>query len=164
MSDSSPAPTLLDRGFQLAYICAYQLMRVYWRARRPLSHGALVAIWCGGEVLLVRNSYVRYYSAPGGYVNRDEDGRQAALRELREEVGVVAAPEQLQLALDVTHDWEGKRDHVQIFHLQLAERPQIRIDQREVVSAAWFSPERVRTLNVFPPLAQAIAEHAAAAA
>jgi ADP-ribose pyrophosphatase YjhB (NUDIX family) len=133
-------------------------MRTYWKLRRPVTNGALVAIWSDGEVLLVRNSYVSYYSAPGGYVHPDETGRDAALRELAEEVGVFVRPEQLELALDVTHDWEGKRDHVQIYNLSVSERPQVRIDQREVIEASWFRPEQVAGMNVFPPLAQAIAQ------
>jgi ADP-ribose pyrophosphatase YjhB (NUDIX family) len=152
-----PGPTLVDRAFQLGYWGAYRLMRSYWKLRRPTTHGALVAIWSEGEVLLVRNSYVPYYSAPGGYLNSNESGRDAALRELAEEVGVFVRPEQLHLAVDVTHDWEGKRDHVQIFNLSVGTRPHVRIDRREVIDASWFRPEQVAAMNVFPPLAQAIA-------
>ena len=109
--------------------------------RRPATHGALVTLWCHDQVLLVRNSYVPYYSAPGGYLQRRESARQAALRELREEVGIVAGPEQLTQVLELTHDWEGRRDHVVIFALELAERPLVQVDYREVVEAFWFEPE-----------------------
>jgi hypothetical protein len=60
------------------------------------------------------------------------------------------------LALDLTHDWEGKRDHVRIYHLDLAQRPRLRIDHREVVQATWYRPERAIELNVFPPLKRVI--------
>jgi 8-oxo-dGTP diphosphatase len=156
--------TLVDRVYQLGYQVAYKLMRSYWRLRRPTTKGALVAIWSGGEVLLVRNSYVPYYSAPGGYVRPSEDAREAALRELCEEVGVRVRPEELELALDVTHEWEGKLDHVQIFNLQVAERPAVQIDNREVVEATWFSPQQVLSLqHVFPPLRRVIAARASGA-
>jgi ADP-ribose pyrophosphatase YjhB (NUDIX family) len=150
--------TLLDRAFQAAYWGAYRLMRWYWKLRRPATNGALVAIWSGGEVLLVKNSYVPYYSAPGGYVRPDESGRDAALRELAEEVGVFVRPEQLELAADVTHEWEGKLDHVQIFNLMVGERPVVRIDHREVIEASWVRPEQAAQLNVFPPLKKVIAQ------
>jgi 8-oxo-dGTP pyrophosphatase MutT (NUDIX family) len=152
-------PTPLDRAFQLSYALAYRLMRTYWRVKHPVTHGALVAIWNQGEVLLVRNSYVPYYSAPGGYVRRHEEARTAAVRELREEVGIQVAPEQLTLALEVTHAWEYKQDHVQIFELSIGERPRVRVDHREVVEAAWFSRERALSLNVFPPLKSVIERH-----
>jgi 8-oxo-dGTP diphosphatase len=156
--------TLVDRAYQLGYRAAYQVMRTYWRLRKPTTNGALVAIWSRGEVLLVRNSYIPYYSAPGGYVRPSESGRDAVLRELVEEVGVTARPEELELALDVTHEWEGKHDHVQIFNLQLSERPALRIDHREVVEASWFSPERALQLeHVFPPLRRVIESSIAAA-
>jgi len=133
-------------------------MRVYWKVRHPTTHGALVAIWQGGEVLLVKNSYVPYYSAPGGYVRANESGRDAARRELLEEVGVSVTADRLEPVIDETHDWEGKRDHVEIFAVELTERPDVAIDNREVVSASWLSPERAMELDVFPPLRRAIAK------
>ncbi|MET0389619.1 MAG: NUDIX hydrolase [Polyangiales bacterium] len=151
-------PTPLDRAFQLSYTLAYRLMRTYWRVKHPTTHGALVAIWNEGEVLLVRNSYVPYYSAPGGYVQRNEEASHAAARELSEEVGIHIVPDQLSLALELTHPWEYKQDHVKIFELTLPVRPTIRVDHREVVEAAWFSPQRAVALNVFPPLKRVIAQ------
>jgi 8-oxo-dGTP pyrophosphatase MutT (NUDIX family) len=154
-------PTLLDRAYQLGYTVAYRLVREYWRVRRPVTHGALVALWNRGKVLLIRNSYVPYYSSPGGYVQRGEDAINAAARELREEVGISVPSERLALALEVTHEWEHKHDHVQIFELELPERPIIHVDHREVIDAAWFTPEQAATLQVFPPLAQVIAKRRA---
>jgi 8-oxo-dGTP diphosphatase len=153
---AADGPTLVDRAFQLAYVCAYRMMRVYWTVRRPTTNGALVTIWNRGEVLLVRNSYVNYYTLPGGYLRRGETSREAALRELREEVGVSAQSGDLKLLVDETHAWEGKQDHVSIFALELDERPEIRVDHREVIDAAWFSPERALELELFPPLRRAI--------
>jgi ADP-ribose pyrophosphatase YjhB (NUDIX family) len=155
MSDRSQ-PTLVDRGFQLAYVCAYRAMRTYWKVRRPTTHGTLVTLWNEGEVLLVRNSYVPYYSLPGGYLRRGENAKQAVVRELMEEVGVIADPEKLELVLDRTHEWEGKHDHVQIFSLDLPSRPRIEVDHREVLEASWWQPERALALDLFPPLREVI--------
>jgi 8-oxo-dGTP diphosphatase len=141
-----------DRLFQLAYICAYQMMRVYWRIRRPERHGALVALWHQGRVLLIRNSYVRYYSLPGGYVRAGETGRQAAARELREEVAINVEPEALVSGLDLHHDWEGKRERVEIFDLEVTSEPNFKIDNREVIGASWFTPEEALKRNLFPGL------------
>lgn len=155
-------PTPVDRAFQLGYALAYRMMRTYWRFKHPVTHGAVVAIWNHGEVLLVRNSYVPFYSAPGGYLQRREDGRAAAVRELTEEIALRVEPEQLTLALDVTTEWEYKRDHVQIFELELPERPSVRVDHREVVAAEWFTPERAAGLFIFPPLQTVIERRRAA--
>jgi 8-oxo-dGTP diphosphatase len=153
-------PTLADLAFQLGYMGAYRLMRAYWHLRRPTTHGALVALWCRGEVLLVRQSYLPYYSAPGGYLQRGEAARDAARRELREELSLEIDVNKLSLALETTHEWEGKHDHVAIFSMDLLERPNISLDYREVVEAYWFRPEQVRELDVFPPLKQAIVQRA----
>jgi 8-oxo-dGTP diphosphatase len=145
-------PTLVDRGFQIAYAGAYRIMRAYWKLRHPVTHGALVALWNRGELLLVSNSYVPYYCLPGGYVRRGESGRDAAIRELSEEVGVAAKGEELTLALAERHEWEGKDDYVEIFSLDLPTRPEVRVDHREVVDASWFSPARALSLDLFPPV------------
>jgi 8-oxo-dGTP diphosphatase len=127
-------------------------MRTYWAVRRPSTHGALVVLWHDGEVLLVQNSYVRYRSLPGGYVARHETGREAAVRELSEEIGITAHVDQLEKVFDEVKDWEGKRDHVEIFALELDLRPDIQIDYREVVEAGWFTPQRALELDLFPPI------------
>lgn len=142
--------------FQLGYRTAYRLMRTYWMVRHPITHGTQVALWNAGEVLLVRNSYLAYYSAPGGYVRRHEQARDAAARELAEEVGIQVAPDRLRLDLEVTHEWEYRRDHCSVFSLELAERPAIHVDHREVVEANWFAPARAVALDVFPPLKKVI--------
>ena len=155
-SFAADGPTLVDRAFQLAYVCAYRMMRVYWAVRRPTTNGALVTVWNRGEVLLVRNSYVNYHTLPGGYLRRGETSRQAALRELREEVGVAANSDDLTLLIDETHDWEGKHDHVSIFAVELPDRPAIKVDHREVVAAEWYAPDQALKLELFPPLRRAI--------
>lgn len=154
--NASEAPAreanLLDRSFQLAYKVAYRMMRVYWGVRRPATHGALVTLWNQGELLLIQNSYVTYRSLPGGYVGRYETGAEAAVRELREEIGVTARTEQLEKVYDEVKDWEGKRDHVEVFKLELSTRPVVRIDHREVIEAGWYTPARALELDLFPPI------------
>jgi ADP-ribose pyrophosphatase YjhB (NUDIX family) len=132
------------------------MMRTYWKLRHPTKHGSLVAVWAGGEVLLVRNSYVPYYCLPGGYVRGSETARQAAMRELAEEVGLTVRDDELELVLEETNDWEGKRDHVHIFELNVMARPQVKVDHREVVDGSWWTPDRALSLDLFPPVRRAI--------
>lgn len=153
---SSADPSLVDRSYQLAYKTAYKMMRMYWAVRRPQTHGALVTLWNAGEVLLVQNSYVPYRCIPGGYVAAGETGRQAAVRELMEEVKVRVEADKLVPVFDEVNDWEGKRDHVEIFSLELATRPEIVVDKREVIDAGWFSRERALEMELFPPLRRVI--------
>jgi 8-oxo-dGTP pyrophosphatase MutT (NUDIX family) len=51
---------------------------------------ALVALWCGGKVMLVFDRYRGEWELPGGTIEDRETPRQAAVRELVEETGQVA--------------------------------------------------------------------------
>ena len=157
---STAKPTVMDHAFRVAYTCAYRGMRVYWQLAHPETQGALVTLWNRGEVLLVRNSYVPYYSLPGGYIRRGEAPVDAAIRELTEEIGVSAKAEDLALVFDRMQPWEGKRDHVRIFSLDVATRPEVRVDNREVIEASWWLPERALGLNLFPPVRTLLEERA----
>lgn len=150
---------MIDTAYQLAYKTAYRMMRVYWAVRRPDTHGALVAIWNEGRILLVKNSYVPYHSLPGGYVKASETAKQAALRELKEEIGLEGVSEdQLRPAVDIVHQWEGKTDHVEIFQLDLDTAPTVAVDNREVVDAGFYSPKDALEMWLFPPIARHIRE------
>jgi 8-oxo-dGTP diphosphatase len=148
-----------DRLLRLGYRGAFQALRLYWGLVHPETHGALVALWHRGEVLLVQNSYLAFRSLPGGSIKRGESARAAAVRELREEVGIDARPEDLVQVVDVRHAWIGKLDHVEIFELVVAERPRVAIDQREVVAADFCRPAVALSLALFPPVRMAIERH-----
>jgi 8-oxo-dGTP diphosphatase len=153
---------VIDLFYRVAYRSAYKMMRVYWAVRHPQAHGALVAIWHDGKILLVQNSYVPYRSLPGGYVRPNETGRDAALRELREETGLRAKPEELLPVIDEHHEWEGKREHIEIFDLDAASPPHVDVDHREVIDAAFFAPEDALRLPLFPPIRRVIERRVAA--
>ena len=76
----------------------------------------------------------------------------------------VATEGALEKVFDEVKLWEGKRDHVEIFTLELSRKPEIRIDYREVIAAGWFSPEQALTLNLFPPIRTIIQARQAAKA
>lgn len=153
--------TRLDRLIQLAHRGAYQVMRANWALRHPFTHGVLVAVWHEGRLLLVRNSYVDYYSLPGGYVRSGETGLQAAVRELDEELGLGVEPSELTLALSEDHLWEGKRERIEIFEFLAEDAIHVEPDNREVIDADFFEPERALGLDLFPPIRTVIQRHLA---
>jgi 8-oxo-dGTP diphosphatase len=148
---------MIDLCFRTLYRCAYRAMRVYWALVHPRMHGALVAIWHGGEVLVVRTSYAPYHQFPGGYLRRGETAAQAASRELREELALEVDPAALVRVADVQHVWDGKHDHVEIFELRPAARPALRVDRREVVEARFLAPAAALRLTLLPPVREVIA-------
>lgn len=111
-----------------------------WRlVARPQTYGALVAIWWDGQLLLVESSYRRSWSLPGGGIERGETARQAAVRELGEELDLAVAPEQLGDPWSITERSARGRNTVTIFGLELVEQPAIQIDGLELVACHWLS-------------------------
>jgi 8-oxo-dGTP pyrophosphatase MutT (NUDIX family) len=132
-----------DALWRTGYRIGFVLARLSWWLRRPVHHGALVAVWHGGRVLAVRQSYRLELNFPGGGIRAGETAVAAASRELGEEVGLAVVPEALTPAWEQVADWDYRRDHVRIFELVLAEPPTLRLDRREVVAATFLSPEQL---------------------
>lgn len=143
---------LVDLPIRTVYRVAHLGLRTWWLVRRPHTHGALVAVWNEGELLLIRSSYRKAHSLPGGYVKRGEDARLAAARELREETSLDVVPSRL------THTWHGARpfesrtDELDIFELEVDARPIVPVNNREIVWAGWRSAAQAREMNVVPHL------------
>jgi 8-oxo-dGTP pyrophosphatase MutT (NUDIX family) len=108
---------------------------------RPRLRGAAVAVWHEGRLLVLRNSYRRLLSLPAGGLRRGEDPREAARRELREEVGIEAPAAALRYAREIVWRVAHAEDRVHLFELHLDEAPSVRVDGREVVWAGFLAPE-----------------------
>lgn len=121
------------------FAIARALMRTYWRLTRPLTAGARVmVIDDADQVLLVRHTYMPGWFLPGGGVERGETMRQAAERELREEVGVLAS-EPLSFFGLYANFKEFKSDHVALYVLRAYEvqpRP-----NREIAEFGFFGAD-----------------------
>ncbi len=158
MSDPPASASTLDEvvdfGFRTAYRVAHRLLRAYWKVRKPSTHGALIAVWHEGRLLLVKNSYRQQYSLPGGYVQVGESPVAAAQRELREEVNLRVPLEQLREVYSNVHPFENRRDRVTIVEIEVDEPPQIAVDNREVVWAGFQTPEQVLARSIVPHLAE----------
>ncbi len=106
------------------------LKRAMLRAAKPFIHAVyrqtrgmtlgtrtLVLKEAAGEVLLVRHYYAPGWLLPGGGVERGEALVDAAMRELREEAGVVAEEEPVLHAIFL-NDAQFPGDHVACFVLR----------------------------------------------
>ena len=86
------------------------ILKLNWFVRRPRTFGAhALAFTPEGKVILVRLRYAPGWRLPGGGRGEDEDPRQAVLRELREEIGLVSHGEVL-LAGELEDAADHKRD------------------------------------------------------
>ena len=149
--DSDPG-SILDLGIRTAFKVAHRMLRTWWFVRRPHTRGALVAVWHDGKILLVKNSYRRQYTLPGGYIRSSETPSEAGARELAEEVGIQVRPDDVPVVYRGVHPFEFRRDEVSIVELEVSEPPQIAVDKREVVWAGFERPEDVLRRPVIPHL------------
>lgn len=140
----SRANTRCDALWRQFYRLAYLILRCFWFLFRPKGRGTLVAIWHRGRLLLIRNGYRRGYCLPGGGRNSGESARRAAVREIKEELGLRLYPNQLRYCGTVVSDRDHLRDHCAYFEVNLQERPGIDIDAREVVAARFAAPDEWR--------------------
>ncbi len=155
LSGGRPLRAIMDRFWRLAYRVGFRAARLWWRLRRPAHDGAVVAVWLGGRILAVQQSYRSNLSWPGGGIRRGEEPREAARRELREELGLEVAPDDLVLARDVVVEWDFRREHVRVFELRLRAEPVLRIDNREIVAARFVEPRALLAEAVLPPFIRA---------
>lgn len=114
----------------------YPLLRLYWRVLRPDIIGVRCLVEHEGRVLLIRNSYGRMkWDLPGGGVRRGERPEEAALREVREEVGITLS--RLRPLGQYTGTEYYERDTVVCYYAR-AESPELKPRRAEVYEAAWF--------------------------
>lgn len=129
-----------DRFYRAGYWFAFRALRAWWFVLRPRHQGALVAVWVGDRVLVLRQSYRVHLNLPGGSIRSGESALSAARRELQEEVGLDLPPDALSAAWVGEAFWDYRRDHVTIFEAHLDALPPLCPDGREVVEARLIHP------------------------
>ncbi|MCP5373088.1 MAG: NUDIX domain-containing protein [Hyphomicrobiales bacterium] len=133
--------TLVDRAWRLALRAAYPLLVWFEDRTGRRQPAAVVAVWHGGRLLVVRHSYRTGDELPGGALRRGETPRAAAARELREETGIAADPADL-----VPFATMGVQPGVvlkTIYEYRPRHRPTLRIDNREIVEAVFLDPDEI---------------------
>jgi 8-oxo-dGTP pyrophosphatase MutT (NUDIX family) len=125
----------VDRAHRVAYRLAYPVMRRWWRLLKRRQF-VVVAVWLDDTVLAVRHSYKPGMTLLYGGARWREDHRQAAARELQEEVGITIDPDTLRLVMATPN--------MHLYELRLTEPPELQIDRREVVEACFVHPGVLR--------------------
>ena len=115
----------------------YQIQRWFWRVFRPRTKGVKVLLFDeAGQLLLIRNSYGRsdLFLLPGGGIRLFESPEQAAVREIKEELGCDVRG----LAFVSTYEStaEGKRDSIHLF--KAVAQGNLQIDGIEVQEARFY--------------------------
>jgi 8-oxo-dGTP diphosphatase len=137
---------LIDSVWRVALRLGFQVARAWWALRRPRHEGALVAIYVGRALLLVKSSYRAEWNFPGGSVHPGETPDAAAQREMEEEIGLKSYT--LAPAGNACGIWDGRQDLVHFFELHLDCLPELRLDNREIIAAHLALPEQLPGIAV----------------
>jgi 8-oxo-dGTP pyrophosphatase MutT (NUDIX family) len=139
---------LRDALWRGAMVVSFRLYETYCYFVQPRVHGVYVAVWCQGQLLLIENSYRPRLYFPSGGVRRGERPLEAARRELNEEVGIDLPLERFTLAFEMQLHHDNMRDRVSTYEVHLDGPPRLAIDRREVVTAAFVTPNEARKLDL----------------
>jgi mutator protein MutT len=114
---------------------------------------ARVLVWNeNNEILLVRNwAGKQQWGLPGGGVERGEEPIAAAMRELREEVGIALPLQSFTYIATISYRYEAPIYSVTI---QKSILSSVSHNPREIIAMQWFAPENLPAdLSPLVPLA-----------
>jgi len=126
------------------FLCA----RIIITIMKIRIRGSLVVVWNREKILLVRKSYRKGWSIPGGLLKKDETWEQAAVRETFEEVGIHVPEEDLVFLKEVPGEL-GPRDRAHLFEVKMGGPVDLNIDCREIVYADFVAPEEALKRDLY---------------
>ena len=110
--------SVADAVLRVILTGVHQLLRAGWFLRRPRTFGAhALALTPERKLILVKLRYAGGWRLPGGGRGRNEDPVDAALRELREEIGMTAHGE-VKKAAELEQRPHYRRDLVSLVVLE----------------------------------------------
>jgi 8-oxo-dGTP pyrophosphatase MutT (NUDIX family) len=115
----------------------------YWWLARGMTLGVRgLVLDGGGNVFLVKHSYVAGWHLPGGGVEVGETLRQALDRELAEEgnITITAAP---ALHGMFFHDTYSQRDHIAVFVVRAFRQDAPPKPDHEIIAHGFFPPDEL---------------------
>ena len=107
-----------------------------------ISVAAVVLTNDDGQVAVVRKYRTDAFIFPGGKLEPDETGLQAAIREVHEELGVVLHPDQIHRVGNYTTPAANESDTdllSQVYRTHLPARQHVQV-QAEIAELRWLHP------------------------
>jgi ADP-ribose pyrophosphatase YjhB (NUDIX family) len=113
---------------------------LFSRMTRGMTLGVrVVATDAEGRVLLVRHTYLAGWWLPGGGVDKGETTQAAAVRELREEAGLVARSAPRLISVH-SNERFFPGDHVLVYAVDGYDLTE-RTSHGEIAEIGWFAPD-----------------------
>ncbi|MFP4126205.1 MAG: NUDIX hydrolase [Alphaproteobacteria bacterium] len=135
MGSARARPALAAIFWRVVLTIAFPLDQ-RWRVWRGCKlGGAFVAIRAPDDVLVVRHSYRPRLDFVGGGIKRGESARDAAVREVREEIGVTPPRAALRELGRVRRGFRAVDEVDTLFEWRVERLPRPSVDGREVVWA-----------------------------
>jgi NAD+ diphosphatase len=137
------------------YRLAYRALIVYWFLARPRTRGVKCVIVRGDQMLLVRHTYGprRLWTFPGGRVRRSERPEDAALREIREELGI-SIQDWVPIG-EIPVAISRQRATLCCFRANVGEIA-LRVDDAEIAELRWFTRGELESLGQLAPEARRV--------
>ena len=132
---------VLQRIGVIIFWVLWPVWYVYFKRSHERSR---VLLKCGHEVLLVKGWIgTNRWGLPGGGAHKGELPVSSAVREVREEVGYLAAETALRSLGSKQHDKYGLKYRAHYFVLELPERPVLKVRMFEISEARWFETKQI---------------------
>ena len=143
---------MTNKLIHIVYIIYYQIHLLICFIFRPTVYGSYVAVWCEGKILIIKNSYKKFFTVPCGSIDKGETPIEAAVRELYEETGIKAETSELTLFKTYLNLEEYKKDNIHFYEIYLKNIPEIIVDNREVIWGEFLDPKKALEKSLFTPV------------
>ncbi len=117
---------------------------------KQMHYSVGIIVECNGKHLLLDRINPPFgFACPAGHIDEDEDPKEACLRELREETGIVL--NDIEFICEEEIPWNYcKSAEVHYWYLYKAkvESENVVLEKDGARSIGWYSPEEIKALNL----------------
>ncbi len=117
---------------------------------REMHYSAGIIVECNGRYLLLdRISPPPGFACPAGHIDEGEDPREACLRELREETGIVSSDIEFICEEEIPWNYcKSAEAHYWYLYKASVESESVVLEKEGAKSIGWYSAEEMKGLNL----------------